>query len=166
MKQFIKQIQQQPHGVKSKVAFIGAGVCTSVIVIIWLSTLPARFSDIGKGADAVQNSALTEKALSAYDIYKQTVEKAQQAASTSKEASVSKSEIEDKVSALIDSVRQNDAHTAALQVSTSAPAKPVTPTPPPSSMPIMIEVAQSASSTTATHADDSNIGKPVLIETR
>jgi hypothetical protein len=160
MKQLIKQIQQQPHGVKSKFAFIGASVCTGLIALIWVTTLPARLSEIGKGAGAVQNSALTEKALSAYDIYKQTVEKAQQAASTSAQASVSKSEMEDKVNSLIESVHQNDLRNAAVQV-----AAPATPPPPPSApMPIMIEVVPSTPATTT--ADDSNIGKPVLIETR
>lgn len=159
MKQLIKQIQQQPHVVKSNFAFIGASVCTGIIALIWLTTLPARFSDIGKGANAVQNSALTEKALSAYDIYKQTLEKAQQAASTSAQASVSKSEIEDKVSALRDLVRQNDLKNASVQV---APATPSAQSPSPA--PIMIEVTSRASS--SAQADDSNIGKPVLIETR
>lgn len=164
MKRWIKHIQQQPHIVKSNVAFIGASLCTGIVVLIWLTTLPARFSDIGKGANAVQNSALTEHALSAYDIYTQTVEKAHQAASSSSaEAPVSKSEIEDKVSALIDSVRQNDLKTASGQVASSTPPSP---TPSPSSPTIMIEVAPSATSSSQAHTDDSNIGKPVLIETR
>ena len=162
MKQLIKQIQQQPHGVKSNFAFIGASLCTGIIALIWLTTLPARFSDIGKGAGAVQNSALTEKALSAYDLYKQAAENAQQAASTSAQtqAPVSKSELEDKVSALIDSVHKNDVRTAAALVATPPPATPARP----QSGAIMIEVTHSATSTT--HADDSNVGKPVLIETR
>jgi len=164
MKQLIKEIQQQPHGVKSQFAFIGASVCTGVIVLIWLTTLPARFSDIGKGAGTVQNSALTEHALSAYDLYKQAAEKAQQAAPTNTQtpSTISKSELEDKVSALIDSVRKNDLHTtaavrAALPASaaTSAPAVPKT---------VLIEVASSSSP--APQQDDSNIGKTVLIETR
>ena len=160
MKQLIKEIQQQPHSVKSKFAFIGASACTAIVALIWLTTIPARLSDIGKGASTVQNSALTEKALSVYDLYKQTVEKAQQAASSSAQAAVSKSDMEDKVNSLIDAVRQNDLKTAAVQVVTPTPP---TPPPSPAPTPVMIEVAPSA---TTSVQDDSNVGKPVLIETR
>gem|GEM_PF-6837773 len=162
MKQLIKQIQQRPHAVKSNFAFIAASVCTSVVVLIWLTTLPARFSDIGKGAGTVQNSALTEHALSAYDLYKQAAEKAQQATPTNAPPSISKSELEDKVNALIDAVRKNDLHTAAAvraalppSETASVPAAPKT---------VLIEVASSSSP--APQQNDSNLGKTVLIETR
>ena len=164
MKQLIKEMQQQPHGVKSQFAFIGASICTGVIALIWVTTLPARFSDIGKGAGAVQNNALTEHALSAYDLYKQTAEKAQQAAPTNTQtpSTISKSELEDKVSALIDSVHKNDLHTAAaVEAAAALPAKTPSPAAPKT---VLIEVA--SSSAPAPQQDDSNIGKTVLIEAR
>ncbi len=43
---FLKRVQSQSSSVKAQYAFVGAGLITGVIGIVWVSTIPARFADI------------------------------------------------------------------------------------------------------------------------
>jgi len=57
MKRFIKRLQEQPREVKSHAAFIGAVAATALVALVWVTTLPARFSSVAGGVDVKHNVA-------------------------------------------------------------------------------------------------------------
>lgn len=66
IRKWILHLREQPRHMKSHVAFIGAGVVTSIIALVWMTTVPARFESVSNIADVVprDSAALLQDALS------------------------------------------------------------------------------------------------------
>jgi len=44
----LQRMQERSDEAKKNIALLGAGLCTSVIALVWVSTLPAQFETIAK----------------------------------------------------------------------------------------------------------------------
>lgn len=141
---WILRLQKKPLHVKSHTALLGAGICTSIIALIWMTTLPARLATVVSVVPPHKDSALTLDALSPYA---ETVSQKDVVPRTEKP--MTEEEIRMRVGGLIDSVKNKQT------ISTPVDSERA---------PVMTDVA------TSTKKDESdsnlNIGKPVLIEIR
>ncbi len=52
---WVENLRKQTPAVKSQVALIGAVTVTTVIAVVWVTTLPARFSALGGAGSAVRD---------------------------------------------------------------------------------------------------------------
>lgn len=52
---WVQNLRKQTPAVKSQVALIGAITVTTVIAVVWVTTLPARFSALGGAGSAVRD---------------------------------------------------------------------------------------------------------------
>lgn len=52
---WIERLRSQQPAVKSQVALIGAVTVTTIIAVVWVTTLPARFSALGGASSAVRD---------------------------------------------------------------------------------------------------------------
>jgi hypothetical protein len=50
------RLRAQPPEVKSHIAFVAAGVATTLVALVWVTTLPARFATIGTLDNTVASS--------------------------------------------------------------------------------------------------------------
>ncbi len=138
MKRVIERLRKEPREVKSQVAFVSALVITVLIGIVWLTTLPARFSGVGgvseKFDTAKQNLAsLTEGVTSESPTNKLTAESTME----DKQA-----ELQDRVDAMITNVQNKSTKDTEDQTVTTTPGSPTS-----TGQKVMIVTIPSASTT-------------------
>lgn len=143
---WILRLQKKSPQVKSQTAFIAAGVCTGIIALVWMTTLPARLATVANVVPEHTDTALTLDALSPYA---ETVSKSDIAPKVEKP--MTGDDIRSRVGGLIESLKDKNPTTTPVHIERA---------------PILIEVATTSKPETPPSASDSNIGKPVLIETR
>ncbi|MFM2374658.1 MAG: hypothetical protein RLZZ234_653 [Candidatus Parcubacteria bacterium] len=137
----ITQLRQQPPEVKSHVALIAAGTLTTLVALVWVTTLPARFATIGTLDNGVASStALMMDALSPL-VPKATIP----AADTSESAADTPEELQERVANFKKELearqQEEESTTDFMESATTGAATPI-------------------------QEDTSTVGKPVLIEVR
>lgn len=61
----LEELRKKPKGLKEAYAFWGAAIFTGLVAIVWLASLPVRFSAIDT-AEQVENQAETNSAFSQF----------------------------------------------------------------------------------------------------
>ena len=134
---WIDELRKQSPENKSRMAIISAFSATALIALVWLTTIPARFADIGTGVtETSKQTALIQDAVSPTP----APEKQKTAAEV----------MTDKVNALLKDIKRPE------QTPEVAPKETVEHAPV-----VLIEATSSKAV-----QPESTVGQPVLIETR